>query len=125
MDPHEMMHHGPGWFGFWHAGFPGLFWLVMPALFLLPWLALLAVLLWSSRHALLDRFGMGPAGSAASLRGQRYTHDALGGASGQRMRDERGRGDYGGDSPQTDDIPATDAPEETFWPRPDAPIDWS
>ncbi len=121
MEPHELMHHGPGWFGFWHAGPPGLFWLVLPALFVLPWLALLAVLLWSSRHALLDRLGMRPVGSAASMQGQRYTHDALGSDTDNTMRVERGDSDYRRAYDATDD----DAPEETFRPRPDTPIDWS
>jgi hypothetical protein len=121
MEPHELMHHGPGWFGFWHAGLPGLFWLVLPALFVLPWLALLAVLLWSSRHALLDRLGMRPVGSATSMQGKRYTRDALRGDADNTMRDERGQSDYS----QSYDATNDGAPEETFRPRPDTPIDWS
>lgn len=121
MEPHELMHHGPGWFGFWHAGPPGLFWLILPALLVLPWLALLAVLLWSSRHALLDRLGMRSVGSAASMQGQRYTHDALDSDADNTMRVERGDSDYQRAYDATDN----GAPEETFRPRPDTPIDWS
>lgn len=121
MEPNELMHHGPGWFGFWHAGLPGLFWLVLPALFMLPWLALLAVLLWSSRHGLLDHLSMRPVGSAASMQGQRDTHEALDGDADNIRRDDRGGNDYRRAYDATDDR----APEETFRPRPDTPIDWS
>lgn len=131
MDPDHMMRHSPGQFGYWHLWhwgwhgiWPELFGLALPLLLLLPLLALLAVLLWPRRHALLNRLGVQPAGtspgagSAAEMFRQRYPRDEMGASTPEQANQPYEPHEAYGD---TDDGQSG----QMFRPRPDVPIDWS
>ena len=133
MRPYHFYHHPPDGFGVWHGGWLGLASLALPLLlFLLPLLAVLALLLWSARHNFFDRLGGwlpatpgGPASPVETLR-QRYargeidedTFDAMFDRLNSSGHEEVNRNHSG-------DLSREAHEEEQFRPRPDLPIDWS
>ena len=133
MRPYHFLHHPPDGFGAWHGGWLGLASLALPLLlFLLPVLAVLALLLWSARHSFFDRLGgwlpATPRGSASAVETlrQRYargeidedTFDTMLDRLNSSGREQVNRGYVGDSYGETSN-------EETFRPRPDLPIDWS
>lgn len=94
MYPHEIMHHPAGGFGFWPGGWPGMFWLLPPTLFLLLLLALLGALLWLGGRSILGRrrsqaqapiATAGPTMPAIELLRQRYARGEIDGDTFQVM----------------------------------------
>ncbi|MGN6698476.1 MAG: SHOCT domain-containing protein [Thermomicrobiales bacterium] len=133
MRPYHFYHHPPDGFGVWHGDWLGIASLALPLLlFVLPLLAVLALLLWSARHTLFDRFGgwlpatTGRSASAVETLRQRYargeidedTFDAMLdrlNSSGRERVNQNYTGDMSGES----------RADDQFRPRPDLPIDWS
>ena len=133
MRPYPFYHHPPDGFGVWHGGWLGLASLALPLLlFVLPLLAVLALLLWSGRHNFFDRLGgwlpAAPRGSASALETlrQRYasgeidedTFDAMLDRLNSSGREQVSQDSAGDRYRETRD-------EEPYRPRPDLPIDWS
>lgn len=133
MRPYHFFHHPPYGFGAWHGGWLGLASLALPLLlFLLPVLAVLALLLWSARHSFFDRLGgwlpATPRGSASAVETlrQRYARGEIDEDTFDAMLDrlkssnrEQVNQDY------VEDSYRETRHEEAFRPRPDLPIDWS
>ena len=137
MRPYHFYHHPPDGFGVWHEGWHGgwlgLASLALPLLlFVLPLLAVLALLLWSARHSFFDRLGgwlpATPRGSASAVETlrQRYARgeidedtfdamlDRLNSSSREQVNQDYAR-----------DMNWETREDEQFRPRPDLPIDWS
>ena len=138
MRPYHFYHHPPDgfgvWHGGWHGGWLGLASLALPLLlFVLPLLAVLALLLWSARHSFFDRLGGWlPATSAAHPhpRWKRCASDMRAARSmrtpSTRMLDRLNSSDREQiNQDYTADINGESREEEQFRPRPDLPIDWS
>ncbi len=133
MRPYHFFHHPPDAFGVWHGGGLGLASLALPLLlFVLPVLAVLALLLWSARHNFFDRLGgwlpAAPGGSASALETlrQRYASGEIDADTFETMLDRlnsSGREQANQDS--AGDIDRETRQEEQYRPRPDLPIDWS
>ncbi|HEX8727357.1 MAG TPA: SHOCT domain-containing protein [Ktedonobacterales bacterium] len=133
MRPYHYFHHPPDGYGVWHGGWLGLASLALPLLlFVLPVLAVLALLLWSSRHNFFDRLsGWLPAApretaSAVETLRQRYARGEIDDDTFDAMLDRlnsSGREQANQDS--AGDIYRETGEEEQVRPRPDLPIDWS
>jgi uncharacterized membrane protein len=137
MRPYHFYHHPPDgfgvWHGGWHGGWLGLASLALPLLlFVLPLLAVLALLLWSARHSFFDRLGGwlpatpgGPASAVETLR-QRYARGEIDEDAFDTMLDRLNSSDREQiNQDYTADINEQSREEEQFRPRPDLPIDWS
>ena len=133
MRPYHFPHHPPDGFGAWHGGWLDLASLALPLLlFLLPVLAMLALLLWSGRHSFFDRLGgwlpATPRGSASAVEmlRQRYANGEIDETTFDAMLDrlntsdrEQINQDYAGN------MNRETREDEQYRPRPDLPIDWS
>jgi hypothetical protein len=101
-------------------------------LFMLPVLAVLALLLWSARHSFFDRLGGwlpatpgGPASAVETLR-QRYARGEIDEVTFNAMLDRlNSSGHEQVNRNYTGDINRETREDEQFRPRPDLPIDWS
>ena len=133
MRPYHFYHHPPDGFGVWHGGWLGLASLALPLLlFVLPLLAVLALLLWSARHSFFGRLGGwlpatsgGPPSAVETLR-QRYARGEIDEDTFDAMLDRlnsSGREQLNQD--YTGNMNRETREEERFRPRPDLPIDWS
>ncbi len=133
MRPYHFYHHPPDGFGAWHGGWLGLASLALPLLlFVLPLLAVLALLLWSARHSFFDRLGgwlpATPRGSASAVETlrQRYARGEIDEDTFDAMLDRLNSSDQEQvNQGYTGDMNRETREEDQFRPRPDLPIDWS
>lgn len=140
MDPDRYWHHPPEGFGLWHHGLINLAWLALPLLFLLPLLAIVAVLLWNARHTIFDRLGgllpetparPGPASAVEMLR-QRYARGEIDDETFTTMLDRLNDNEryerYQAEGVETGgQVRMADGEDAytSYRPRADIPVDWS